>query len=158
MRIFHKKWREKLDTYAKNEWKQERKPGKVNPFALRRGQVPLEFFKKPRNAQEKRKYIKKYGKFLPWEKDKRMRSINPLDNIDDELLLRDYVQYYGVVTLDDLKKNASFIKGNLDIIKRPNVRKEMEELLKSIEHEIYWREWEKEMNKVAKRKRERWHA
>ncbi len=135
MRIFHKKWREKLDSYALDKWKQESQSGKVNPFTLRRGQVPLEFFKKPRNAQEKRKYIKKYGKFLPKEKEKRIQSINPLDDIYNELLPYDYVLDPNL-TLEDINNYASYIKNNIDRIKRPNVRKEMEELLREAQNRV----------------------
>jgi len=139
MRIFHKKWRKKLDSYAMDEWKQERQPSKVNPFTLRRGQVPLEFFKKPRNTQEKLKYIKKYGKFLPREKAERMQSINPLDNIYDETLFREYVQHPGN-SLNELKGYESYIESNIGKIKRANIRKEMKELLMWVRGEIDNRE------------------
>ena len=158
MRIFHKGWRERLDTYAKDEWKQEKQPGKVNPFFLRTGQIPLEFFKKPRNAQEKRKYIKKYGKFLPREKLKRMESINPLEDIHNELTLSDYVNYPDWAynhedVLENLKNFASYLEGNMHLIKRPSVRKEIQELLKDAKVEVYYRELEIEKNKPDKRKK-----
>jgi len=130
VRIFHKKWRQNLE---KSQDYPEGKSGQVNPYTLRRGQVPLEFFKKLRNAQEKRKYIKKYSEFLPRE-TRRSRDFLA-EECEYEIHVRDPKN-----SLSDLKEHEYSIASELNNIKRANVRKRMEELLRYVRSEIRERE------------------